>query len=420
VFKKITLPSGLRVVTAPMSQVDSVTALILVQAGSRYENAKNNGVSHFLEHMTFKGTKKRPNKLALTSLIDSVGGIYNAFTTKEDTGFYIKAPSRHLDLILDVLSDTLINSLYDPAEIAKEKGVITEEINMYEDEPSSRVWEILEKLLYDNQPLGMRVLGEKETVANLTREQIIDYVGKMYQTGSVVVGLAGNINEKSVDLVKRYMSPLAKGTASHFDVSIANQSKPSSAIYFKESDQAHLVLACRGYPLSHPDRYVTGIMATLLGGYMSSRLFIEVRDKRGLAYYVGAAKDEFADVGYFATYAGVRVADTEEAVKVILEELAKLKEKKVTEEELKRAKENWKGRMELALEDSYRVASFYAAQELFEKEIKTSEGILEEADRVTAEDVQRVAKDIFVNQKLNLAVVGPFKNEGKFDKLLKI
>lgn len=419
-FTKITLPNSLRVVTVPMPQVKSVTALVLVDAGSRYETPKNNGVSHFLEHMTFKGTKRRPNKLALTSPIDAVGGIYNAYTNKENVGFYIKAPAEHLELALDILSDALKNSLFDEREIEKEKGVIIEEINMYEDEPASKVWDVLEKLLYGIRPLGRRILGEKETVRHLTRDTIVDYFQTHYSPRNIVIGLAGRLTKDTSKLIKKYFGNLPDTPGPKAPKEIDKQSSPMSAVYYKKTDQAHLVFAFRAYSLHHRDRFVTGVLSSLLGGYMSSRLFIEVRDKRGLAYYVGADKAEFRDVGYFNVYAGVRISDIEQAIKVILSELVKLKEKKVTTEELRRAKDNWKGRMTLSLENSNSVAGLFAGQELTKREILTPQQILRRVERVTPEDIQRTAKDIFVDQKLNLAVVGPYKDQEKFTKLLKI
>lgn len=410
-FKKTTLQNGLRVISAPMPQVKSVTALVMVEAGSRYETAKINGLSHFLEHMTFKGTKKRPSSLAISSLIDSVGGAFNAFTGKEYTGFYVKAASNHLELILDVLSDMLLNSLFDPKELDKERGVIIEEINMYEDQPQARVGELFEELLYNHDPLAWRVIGTPEIIKKVTRSDMVDYVSRMYHGKSIVVGLAGNITQNN--LVPKYFSAVPKGGENHFQRASDKQTKPASLVQYKKTDQAHLCLGVRAFPLGHPDRYTLSVLSTILGGNMSSRLFVEVREKRGLAYYVNSSSEEFHDAGYFQACAGLRLSAIDDAIKVILEQFDKLTANAVSEEELRRAKDFAKGRMILTWEDSFKVASFYTSQELLEKKIETPEEVLAKVDAVTAEDIQRVAKSIFANHNLNLAIIGPFKKEWK-------
>ncbi|MBI3559406.1 insulinase family protein [Candidatus Gottesmanbacteria bacterium] len=409
-YQKTILPSGLRVVTVPMPQVKSVTALVMVAAGSRYESQRINGLSHFLEHMIFKGTKRRPSSLAISSLIDGIGGQFNAFTSKEYTGFYVKAESRHLNLILDVLSDMLLNSLYDPKELDKERGVIIEEINMYEDQPQARVSELFEELLYGKQPLAWRISGEKKNIREITHKDMTDYVRKMYHSKAMVIGLAGNIENNNIN---KYFGNIFSGEENKYLPVAEKQTKSKSLIYYKKTDQAHLCLGVRAYDLNHPDRYALAVLGTILGGNMSSRLFIEVREKRGLAYYVHADSEEFHDCGYFVTQAGLRLADISDAIKVILNEFNKMKNNLVPEKELRRAKDHARGRMVLGLEDSYRTASFYASQELLRKEIETPEEVLAKIEAVTAEDIQRVAKDIFVNQKLNLAIVGPFKKAWK-------
>lgn len=419
-YRKQTLPNGLRLITVPMESVKSVTALVMVAAGSRYEIKKLNGISHFLEHMIFKGTKKRPSSLAITSLIDGIGGAFNAFTSKDHTGFYVKAGASHLELVLDVLSDMLLNSLYDPVEMDKERGVIIEEINMYEDQPQALVGEYFEELLYGDSPIGRRVIGTKENIRSIARAEMADYVGKMYHSDSIVVGIAGKVGEKESGKVGEYFGRVPQGPENKFVPSPDSQKKPRSLVHFKETDQAHLCLGVRAYPLGHPDRYVLAVLANILGGSMSSRLFLEVREKRGLAYYVHSAVEEYHDRGYFVSQAGLRLSAIEEAIKIINQQYGLVTDKKVAPEELRRAKEFFKGRMVLRLEDSYNVVAMYTVQEVLEKKIETPEEILEKVEKVTAEDVQRVAKDIFVNQKLNLAVVGPFKDGGKFERLLRI
>lgn len=420
VYKKSLLSNGLRVVMVPMESVKSVTALVMVATGSRYETKKINGISHFLEHMTFKGTKKRPSSLAISSLIDSIGGTFNAFTSKDHTGFYVKASAEHLGLVLDVISDMLINSLFDPKELDKERGVIIEEINMYEDEPQALVGEYFEELLYGDSPVGWRIIGTKENINRITRQEMVDYVGKMYHSGSIVVGIAGKVGQQESRIVGQYFGKVRRAPENVFLSTKDDQKKAASLVHFKKTDQAHLCLGVRAYPLGHPDRYVLAVLANILGGNMSSRLFQEVRTKRGLAYYIHSGVEEYQDRGYMVSQAGLRIAAIEEAIKVIAEQYGLMSAKPVSTAELRRAKDYFKGRMVLRLEDSYNVAAMYTTQEVLEKEIETPEEILEKVERVTAEDVQRVAKDIFVNQGLNLAVVGPFKEETRFDKLLQL
>lgn len=416
-FQKSTLKNGLRLITAPMPQVKSVTALVMVEAGSRYETAKTNGISHFLEHMTFKGTKSRPNSLAITSLIDSIGGAMNAFTSKEYTGFFIKADASHTELLLDVISDMLQNSLFDPKEMDKERGVIIEEINMYEDQPQARVGELFEELLYGKEPLGWRIIGSKNNINSITRDDMVAYVNKMYHAKSLVVGLAGNI-ENGTDLVNKYFGSLSEGTENSYSAVKNHQTAPRSLIYYKKTDQAHLCLGVPAFPIKHPDRYVLSVLGNILGGNMSSRLFIEVREKRGLAYYVHSSPEEFHDVGYFMTQSGLKLDSVTDAIKVIIEQYNLLTAKKVSHEELQRAKDNAKGKMILAWEDSFKVASFYTSQELMEKKVETPEEVLEKINAVTEEDILRVAKQIFVSKNLNLALIGPFKDTEKYQKIL--
>lgn len=409
----------------PMESVKSVTALVMVATGSRYEVKKINGISHFLEHMIFKGTKRRPNSLAISSLVDSIGGAFNAFTSKDHTGFYIKAAAEHLDLVLDVLSDMLQNSLYDAKEMDKERGVIIEEINMYEDQPQALVGEYFEELLYGDSPVGWRIIGTKDNIQKITRQEMVNYVNRMYHSGSIVVGAAGAIGNKESrkrvsSLVEKYFGKIRKGTENEFESGSDQQKKAASLVHFKKTDQAHLCLGVRAYPLGHPDRYVLAMLANILGGNMSSRLFMEVREKRGLAYYVHSGTEEYHDRGYFVSQAGLRISALEDAIKVIVEQYALMSAKVVSTSELQRAKDYFKGRMVLRLEDSYSEAALYTTQEALEKKIETPEEIMEKVSRVTVKDIQRVAKDIFVNQRLNLAVVGPIKEEGKFQRLLKL
>ena len=423
-YQKSTLSNGLRLITVPMDSVQSATVIIFVGAGSRYENKKINGISHFLEHMAFKGTTKRPTAFAISSEIEGIGGEFNAFTSKDQTAFYIKAANKNIPLMIDVLSDMLLNSKFDPAEIEREKGVITEEINLYEDTPSRKIGEIYEELLYGDTPLGWDIAGKKEVIKSITRDNFIKYIGGLYAPGNTVVVVAGGIGNWGLEignLIKKSLGSWQNKLSWHFEKMSDKQTKPATRVVYKKTEQAHLALGVRGYNLSHPDRYVLGVLATILGGGMSSRLFIQVRERRGLAYYVHSATEHYVDVGHLVTLAGVDLNKIEEAIKVIREEYEKVaKVEQVKQVELTKAKEFLKGRLILELEDSRAVASVFGTGEILEGKIYTPEEIMRKIDKVTLNDIERVAKDIFRKEKLNLAIIGPFKDRQRFEKLLKL
>ena len=420
-FEKIVLPNGLRVILAPLTSFKSVTAIVLCGAGSRYETKQTNGISHFLEHMFFKGTKTRPSTSDIAHTLDSIGADYNAFTGKESTAYYIKAASHHLPLMLDMLSDMLWESKLDGAEIKKERGVIIEEINLYEDTPMRRIGEIYEQLLWGDQPLGWDIGGRKEVIRSLTRADFVRYTKDYYLPSNLVLSIAGHFSKKSLlALLDKHFSRKIIGKVRAYQPVGERQHKPALKVAFKKTDQAHLVVGFRGLSASHPDRYNLAILATILGGGMSSRLFINVREKRGLAYYVNASPWGYHDTGTLAAAAGVDLKRIEEAIAVILVEFAQIAAKKVSERELKKAKEYIKGGAILSWEDSRTVANAYGSDELLEGSIRTQEEVLTKIDAVKAEDVLRVAKFLFTNSKLNLAVIGPFKNPEKFEKILKV
>ena len=420
-IKKHVLNNGLRVLIVPEEGIKSATALILVGTGSRYEKWEVNGISHFLEHLFFNGTKKRPTTFEISSLIDSLGAEYNAFTGKEETGYYVKAASEHLEIMVDVLSDMLQNSLFAKEEVEREKGVITEEINMYEDTPARKIGDIYENLLFGDHPLGWDVAGRKEIIKSLGRADFIKYMDSHYTPENMVFIIAGGVEEaKALELVKKYAGKLPKKTADHFIPYKEDQKKPALRVQHKATDQAHLYLGFRTYPITHPDKYVLDVLATILGGGMSSRMFINVRERKGLAYYIQASSEQYQDAGTLYTRAGVDLKRIEDAIQVILEEYKKISTQKVSKEELKKAKDYTRGKLILELEDSRSVANFVGNQELLERKILTEEEVLRQIDKVTIADILRVAKAVLVNSKLNLAVIGPFKDEAKFQKLLKI
>jgi len=420
-FKKITLDNGLRLILAPLPAVKSVTAIVLCGAGSRYETKNTNGISHFLEHMFFKGTKRRPTALEISHAIDAIGADFNAFTDREYTGYYIKSASEHLPLVIDMLSDMVWNSKFDKAEIEKERGVIIEELNMYEDTPMRRVADIYINLLWRDQPLGWEIGGQKEVIRKIQQKDFFDYIGERYAPNNMVVVMAGNITgQKALELAKKHFGHTRPHKVSGYKPVIENQKKPAVKVAYKKTDQAHLVMGVRGFKIGHPDRYNAAVLATILGGGMSSRLFINVREKRGLAYYINADHWSFLDTGTLPAYAGVDLKRIDEAIKIILNEFTKITQKKVDKPELDKAKESIKGRSILSWEDSKTVALVHGADELLEGKIRTMDEYLKRIDEVKAEDIRRVAQFLFAESNLNLAVIGPFKDPVKFEKLLKL
>ncbi|MBZ9569309.1 insulinase family protein [Patescibacteria group bacterium] len=420
-FKKTILKNGLRIITFPMKNTRALTLLILVATGSKYEKKENNGISHLLEHMAFKGTKKRPQTIDIAKELDRVGGLYNAFTGKESMGFWVKVGATHFDLATDVLSDMVFNSLFKKEEIAKEKKVIFEEINMMKDSPSRYVLELWGKLLYGDQPAGWPIAGEKKTIEKISRKEILDYFKNQFGAKNIVISLTGNFKEKkAISKIKSFFGRLKKIKPIFKKPTIEIQKKPEVLINFKETDQAHLCLGVRTFDIFQPERYPLAVMSVILGGIMSSRLFIKVREKRSLAYYIRTFPQHYTDTGFLVTHTGIDNKRVEEAIKIILNEYSDLKTKKVSKRELKKAKENIKGRLYLGLETSDAWATFLGSQEILKKEISTPVKECKRIDKVSQADVLKVAKNLFRPEKLNLALIGPFKDKEKFKKLLRI
>jgi predicted Zn-dependent peptidase len=421
IYKKTTLKNGLRIITVPQKNTQAVTVLVLVGTGSKYEKKEINGISHFLEHMYFKGTKKRPTTTAIAETLDKVGGIYNAFTGEEYTGYFAKIASQHFELALDWVSDIFLNSILPKEEIEKEKGVIIEEINMIYDHPMSYVQTLWNKLLYGDQPAGWDIAGTKETVSKMTREKLSDYMERQYVAKNTIISIAGNFDEKlTIQKVKKYFSKIKTKKPIEKPKVIERQEKPEALLSFRQTDQTHLCLGTRSFNLFHPQRYALDLLAVILGGMMSSRLFIEVRSKLGIAYYINTNSEMNPDTGFLFTQTGLDNKNVEKGILTILKEYKKISEKKVPNSELKKAKDYLKGKTTLLLESSDAQASFYAAQELLEKRILTPEEIFKKIDKVSREDISKVAKEIFRPEKLNLALIGPFKDKKPLEKLLNI
>jgi len=399
-YQKIVLKNGLRLITVPMAGTQAATVLVLFGVGSKYESRKLSGLSHFIEHMFFKGTQKRPNTLAIAETLDRIGGEYNAFTSQEITGYWAKAASEHLDILLDWVSDILLHSKFDPQEIDRERGVITEEINMYQDMPAQYVGVLWEKLLYGDQPAGWPVIGFKENISSFTLQQFLDYRKSHYLASNAVIVVAGKIDVRSLpSKTEQYFGALSDASKVVKQPVIEQQAKPELLIFDKATDQTHFCLGNRAYPFGHPDEYALAILAIILGGNMSSRLFIQVRER-------------------LVTQAGVDHQKAGKAISAILAEYQKVVNEPIGEDELQKAKDCIRGHIILEMESSDEQASFFAGQELLENKILTIEQKLAKINGVSVMDLSRVARDIFQPAKLNLALIGPFKDKEKFEKLL--
>ena len=420
-YKKTILKNGLRFISVPMKNTKAVTVLVIVGTGSKYETKDLNGISHFLEHMFFKGTKKRPTTLKIAETLDRVGGDYNAFTSKEFTGYWAKVESKYLDLALDWVSDIFLNSKLEKKEIKREKGVIIEEINMYLDTPISYIGDLWEKLLYGNQPAGWLTIGEKKNILKFKREHFLNYLRNHYSALNTVVCIAGNFNQKEVKKkVEKYFRDIKKKPAKEKLKVIETQKEPQILAHYKKTDQTHLCLGVRGYNLSQPEKYAQEILTVILGANMSSRLFISIRERKGLCYSIRTSSDYSTDTGYLVTQAGIPHKNIGEVIKLILKEYNNVKTRKVSDQELKKAKDYLKGISTLRLESSDAQTSFYSLQELLSRKILTPREKFAKLDKVTLNDVQKVAQNIFRPEKLNLALIGPHKDKSKFQKLLKL
>lgn len=420
-LKVRSLKNNLTVISKQVPEARSVTVLILVRTGSRYEEKRTNGIAHFAEHMFFKGTKKRPTTLEISSLIDGIGGEFNAFTSKEYTGYYIKARAKKLDLLLDVLSDMLRNSKFDKAEIGRERGVINEELRMYLDTPMKHIGDVYENLLYGDQPLGWDIIGTLKSLANIKHEDFLEFQNRYYAPENMLVSIAGGVSHDDIlNITNKYLGKLkSKNPVAYLPVKFS-QNKPALILVNKKTEQAHLAIGFRSYHRGHKNHYKLVVLNAILGSSMSSRLFIQLRERRGLAYYIRSAPEEYSDTGSFVAQAGVAPANIEEAIKVILAEFKEIAKVEVNAGELKKAKEHIKGRLVLELEDSREMALMFGMQQLLEGKIRTTDEIFKKIDAVSAQDVQKVAKDIFKNEGLNLAIIGPYKDEAKFAKILSL
>jgi predicted Zn-dependent peptidase len=419
VYQRDTLSNGLRVVTAPLDYAKSVACYVMLAAGSRYEEASTRGIAHFAEHMFFKGTERRPTARDLAMEVDKIGGEFNAFTSKEYTGYYIRCAGEERDTALDVLVDMLRHSKFDSEELEREKGVIVEEMNMYIDTPRDYVGSLYEELIFGSNPLGWETLGTRDTVRGATRETFLDYLDHWYTPQRMVVGVAGAVGADLIPRLEELLGDTSgNGSGLPAPAQLEKPSEPQLHVHQKDSDQANICLGVPSYPLEHPDRYALQMLATVLGTGMSSRLFLEVRERRGLAYYVYGINQSYTDTGTLVAQAGVDLARADEAVAVIASEFRRLADERVPDDELEKARALAKGRFVLQTESPNGLILFGLRREVLEGEAIEPEELLAGLDAVTAEDVQRVAQDVIAANAMRLAVIGPFDDDAKFREAL--
>ncbi|MGD0355012.1 MAG: pitrilysin family protein [Dehalococcoidia bacterium] len=419
-YQKVTLENGLGLITCPMPHTRSVSVLFFVRAGSCYETADQAGISHFIEHMCFKGTARRPTSREISEAIEGVGGIMNGGTDRELTSYWCKLASQHLETAVDVIVDLLRNPLYRQEDIDKERQVIIEEINMSLDSPQQRVGMIFDEIMWPDGPMGRDVAGSKETVSAITRKQMLGFMGGYYTPDNMLISLAGDFDpDKAAKIIGQATAGWQRGTKPEYYSSRPGQTAPRVRLEYRETEQVNLVLGVEGVSLFHPDRFAIDLLSMMLGEGMSSRLFTEIREKLGLAYDIHSYVEHFLETGVFVIQAGIDPGQTEKATVAILEQLARAGDV-VSEVELHKAREMAKGRLLLSMENSRNVAGWFGAQEMLMGRIMTVDEVTEIIENITAKDVQRVAGDLFVTGKLNLAAVGPIKNESTLADLMTI
>ncbi|MGC9048772.1 MAG: M16 family metallopeptidase [Patescibacteria group bacterium] len=405
------LSNGLKLITAPVSGTEAVTILVLLPVGSRYETKRLNGVSHFIEHMIFKGTKKRPSNLLIAKELDAIGAEYNAFTGKDLTGYWIKLDKDYLEIGLEILADILFNSLFDKNEFERERSVILEEIKMYQDNPLFYIDDLFEQTLYHNHPLGWSISGSMESVKKISHQDLLKFKNEYYQVNRMLITIAGNVKtEKARRLIKKFFSQaslLSQRKRVFKKYLIKKQEKYRLNILTKDIQQVQLALGFPAYSFFHPKIEALELLSIILGGNMSSRLFTEVRVKRGLAYFIKTDLNVYQDTGNFVIRAGVDQGKLKKAIWVILKELKKIRDQGLGKEELIRAKNFYEGKLSLNLEDSAEMATWYARQEMLMGRILSPQEKVVKIKKVSVKDIEAVSHEIIKPKALNLALIGP-------------
>ena len=419
-YQKTTLDNGLRLVTSAMPHTQSVCIAIFIGVGSRYETDSEAGVSHFIEHLCFNGTQRRPTAKEISEAIEGVGGILNGGTDKELTLYWCKVAQHHFLLALDVLTDVLLNSRFDPQDMERERQVIINEINMSKDSPPQRVGMLIDELLWPGHPLGRDIAGNAESVTAITRDTMLDYLRGHYLPGNTVVAIAGNIQHKeAVTAVSQALGKWANQEPYSGYLAYKEQLDRRLHIETRDIEQVNLCLALPGLPLLHPQRFTLDLLNIILGEGMSSRLFVEIRDKLGLAYSIHSYVEHFLDSGSTTIYAGVQPKNLKVAIKAILEQLCQLKGT-IPEAELFKAKELSKGRLLLRMEDSRSVAGWLGGQEILTGRILSLDQVISIIDAITAEQLRQLAQELLTESQLRLAVVGPVASDEPLEELLRL
>lgn len=419
-FTKITLENGLRILTAPMQGTNTVTVLVLCGTGSDYESREISGISHFLEHMFFKGTQKRPTPDAIKHELDGIGSVSNAFTSHEITGYHIKAAKSYLDQSLDLLADIYKNSLLPADEIERERQVVIEEMHKDRDTPTLMIWWVWEKLLYGDQPAGRDVIGEEPIIRSLKKDDFVNYFQHQYVASNTAIVVAGNFEElKTIELIRNLFSDMRGGAPMRQKPPVVqSQTVPGLIIHYKETDQTHIALGFRSFDANHPKRHAAEILSTILGGSWSARMWDRIREKLGLAYTVWTTHESYSNRGYLITYAGVDHANVEKTIAAALEEYRNICKDSITDVELKRVKDYIRGTTLISLEQSNSVASFVGAEEMLTGHPMTVEEVFAKLEAVTVAELYAVAREIIKPENLNLAMIGPIKDEAPFKKLI--
>lgn len=418
-YHKTTLTNGVRIVSGPMSGVRSASLIFSYNVGSRYEQPAIAGVSHFLEHMLFKGTERRPDPIMISEEIEQVGGMLNAATGRESTSYWSKVPSTHTAMAFDVMADMLRGSVFDANELDKERKVIFEEIRSIQDVPEDLVHDLTDHLVFGDDALGRDIAGTIQTVGNIDRDAMVDYWRRNYGPERLVIAAAGDIDHgEIVELAERAFGDLSsEGADQRGDVTVT-QDAPRLSVVNRQTEQAHLCISVPAVSCHDDRRHAQAMIDSILSSGMSSRLFQEIREKRGLVYSVFGYFRGYEDIGQGVVYAGTDIDRVEEATAAVLDELRKLRDEPVGAEELARNKELRKGRLLMSLEDSRSVAGWVGSQEATYGEIKTPEQVMEEIDSVTAEQVQELAEELFRDDRLNMVLLGPYADERPFAELL--
>jgi predicted Zn-dependent peptidase len=420
-YQKITLKNGVRVLLVPDEHTKAATVFVMYRVGSRYEQKKYNGISHFIEHMMFKGTHRRPATADISRELDGVGAEYNAFTGKDSTGYYVKIDSRHFPLALDMLHDMLYNSKFENKELQQERKVIMEEIHMYKDNPMMHIEDVIETTIFEGGSLGWNIAGDQKSMDAVTRAAMLAYRNAYYVPSRTLVVTAGNFGPDALQMIEKLFGSLPKKrSAKEFVKFNGKQSSTRAVVEYKETEQIQLALGFPAYSYFDKRLPALTLLGNILGGTMSSRLFIKVRERLGLAYFVRAGADAFEDTGVFMIRAGLTKSRIDEAIRAICKELVRIRSKGVTAAELKRAKENIRGRIVLELEDSSDLAGFFGKQELYTNEVKTPEEKFAEINAVTLGEVKAVARDVIRQNRASLALIGPFKDAKRFEKLIEL